>query len=123
MKIKLDFVTNSSSTSFVVIGTYLELDDIPLEYLQSIATKHETDVEAIKEDPYEYMDDLVKGSDLEFSFGSEYDEQNMMIGISYGNMGDDETLKGFKQRVQMLILEQTGMKCQPHHIEECWRDG
>ena len=46
-----------------------------------------------------------------------------MVGIEYSNMQDDETLKKFKSRVRLQILEKFGIVCQPGHIEEAWRDG
>ena len=124
MKLKLDFITNSSSVSFVCIGSNVNIKEIPEEYLKRIAKKHNIPVDEVMDDPYEMMEELVKGSDLEFSFGSEYDDHDSaMIGISYGNMNDDETLSDFRRRVRLQILEVTGVKDKPYHIEECWRDG
>ena len=124
MKVKLDFVTNSSSVSFVVIGSHIELNDIPKEYLKNIAEKHNFPVEKALDEPYELLEYITSGSDLEHSFGSEYNDQDtVMVGISYSYMKDDETLEQFKMRVQLQILEQFGMAVKPYHIEECWRDG
>ena len=33
------------------------------------------------------------------------------------------TLKQFKQRVQLQMLERLGIKQTPQYIEEAWRDG
>jgi hypothetical protein len=124
MKIKLDFVTNSSSTSFVVIGSQIELNDIPHDYINNIAEKHNFPVDEALDEPYELIEYFTAGSNLEHSFGSEYDDNSsVMVGISYSQMKDDETLKEFKKRVQLQILEKFGLPTQPGHIEECWRDG
>jgi hypothetical protein len=120
MKIKTDFVTNSSTTSFVVIGTRLEIDDIPEDYVKSVAEKYDTTVEKLKEDPFDVIDPLIKGSDLAYAW-PEYDA--LMVGICYTSMQDDETLREFKSRARIQILEKLGITCQPGHIEEAWRDG
>ena len=113
MKVKLDFITNSSTTCFVVFGTSVNKTDLS-EDLQ----------EKLKEDPYDGLEDAIKGSDLSYTFGPDYDyEDEIMIGIGITSMKDDETLKKFKRRVRLEILETIGVKCTPHYIEEAWRDG
>lgn len=121
MKIKTDFVTNSSSSSFVVIGSHIEPDQIELERFQKIKLKRQVTAENILEDPWEYLDPLLKGTDLEYSQGCEYGD-GLMVGIPYTSMGEDETLRQFKQRVKEGIKECLGIDTDPGHIEECWMD-
>jgi len=122
MKLKLDFITNSSTVCFVVIGTILDPKDIPKDFLKYIQERENIDYINLSESAYNYIDYFIKGSDLEYSTGDEYDEQ-LMIGIPFTKMKDDETLAEFRRRVRLQILECFGIKITPNYIEEAWRDG
>jgi len=123
MKIKTDFVTNSSSSSFVVVGISMEERELPEDKIIEILEKHGLQI-GTQEDLLETcIEDFTKGSDLTYSFGSCYDDGPVMVGICYTNMMDDETLAQFKARVKNLIKERFGVSKEPGHIEECWQDG
>jgi len=123
MKVKFDFVTNSSSSSFVVMGSNISEDDVPKDMIKEALEKHGLNIE---DDKYEVLEncieELIKGSQLDYSYGSPYDDDNIMVGIHYTNMKDNETLAQFKERVQLQILECFGVAKTPGHIEECWED-
>ncbi len=123
MKIKTSFVTNSSTTSFVVIGAYLDRDSIPTDRLQGIAKEEDIDLLEVQDAPFEYIEKLLRNSDLSYSFGPDYDEDQTMVGMCYTKMGEDETLRQFKDRVHKEILAKFGISVTPFHIEEAWRDG
>jgi hypothetical protein len=123
VKIKTDFVTNSSSSSFVVMGTNIDVEDIPDEIIKKIQEKYpDENIDTIKENMREYFEILLEGSDLEHSFGYDY-EGTAMVGICYMQMKDMETLKGFKERVQKEIKNSLGIDDSVGHIEDCWMDG
>jgi hypothetical protein len=114
MKIKNDFITNSSSTSFVVIGTWLKRKVLQRPH------------KGPEEDIYNRVERVLQGSDLTYSFGADYctsyNGSQFMVGIEYTNMKDNETLAEFKDRVKKQIKEKLGITAKVEHIQECWMD-
>lgn len=91
MKIRQCFVSNSSSSSFCIMGASIKAP--------------------------EYMDDFsweMEQSGLEcYNMYGEY-----AVGLPLHKMGEDETKGQFRQRVADMVYKKTGIKVEPTIISE-----
>ena len=116
MKIRIDYVSNSSSSSFMVVGHAFNDEELVkiAEY-----NKLEPEYPEEHEDPENYEDWSVweivealekKFGDLDFQNGLENYYDNFCIGMEYDKMKDSETKKEFEKRIEDRLKEMTGKK-------------
>jgi len=87
MKTRISFVSNSSSSSFCIMGILCEKD-----------TEAEL-FEGFDESKHSFYDDYFDGSDLEVRDGIEEFYGNYVVGKDVTFMKPDETRQEFRQRV------------------------
>ena len=115
MKIRADYVSNSSSSSFMVVGKVFGFDELVEMAKHNKLTSEYHEVPEGEEPDYEDWDsyDIISGledkfPDLEFNRGLESYYDEYCVGMGYGSMKPDETRKDFEARIAKQLTEMTG---------------
>lgn len=110
MKIRHGFISNSSTTSFCIYGTDVDVfgfsDEKIMEWVkangdeESLQEEYNGEVQDyVSEDYYAFLEWITEGTDLEI----DYLDDSYYVGMPYTAWKDDETAKEFRERVETEI--------------------
>ncbi len=119
MKIRVGFVSNSSSSSFVIYGTSFETSElIELLVKNKVIKKSREQLEKFIEDGEEgeLISEAFEKSDIESFF--DYENSTVYIGNSPFEIKDNETGKEFKERTEQAIEKMIGKRVELYRICE-----
>jgi len=122
MKLKQDFITNSSTVCFVAWGLSYNCYDFTEENKEKMKVLYEKKYNEPMPDEFSStpIELLLENTSLEYAIF--YDGDWVGIGMPFTKMKDEETFGEFKERVKADFLK-IGISDNPVYIEEAWRDG
>lgn len=138
MKLRFGFVSNSSSTSFCMYGSIFEFNKIIEVFDDVYEQKRQELLKQMKEncerngfdfneeeeyvEDYEIIefivDDIVKNSNLNYMINGE--DESVLVGRNFTNIGDDETGSQFKQNAEEQIKDLFGEDVECQKQEGIW---
>jgi hypothetical protein len=111
MKIRNGFVSNSSTSSFLIYGINISENEVKEALPDLIDVRDE-------------VEELFKNKDIEVRSPYSYDDGMLYIGRSWSHVGMDQTGQEFIDDIENIIKETLGDKIKLGFgtFEEAWRD-
>ena len=110
MKIRTDFVSNSSSTSFVLLGKTMDFKDF-IKFVEAAGWKHQNNGDDEDDDYYtnetaddfwdikDWLTEKTKGFIKVEAASDDYGIYDVIVGADPSKMKDNNTLKDFKLKI------------------------
>jgi hypothetical protein len=118
MKLRSGFVSNSSTSSFLIYGTCFEGT---YDLYERLGIKDETEEDEYSDQAYEVLSKLEEELGLEHH-APDYDDY-IYLGKSWDKVGDNETGAEFKARIEKILKDKFGDDIELDTHEFAWRDG
>lgn len=117
MKIRSDYVSNSSSSSFMIVGKAFDEDKI-----YEIGKKLGLVSDDSEWDTWDVLEQICGKFGIQYERGIENYYDEWCLGLHYEDMKDSETKKDFEKRVSDKLSEMVGSEVKASALVDGGRD-